>query len=269
MSFDPSNSAIRVDASLEEKLQGATHEQIKELLKDAAVEQHLAVREWDESILTPTALAGAPRPQKFARAVIIDGHKHIVEADSGLALEKSVGDLYRSAMQPAATTQQTTEQPRNERGQFVSAENVATKIELELAFKRGDITASDYIQRSGAVAEYLEKSGVPLEDLKASVADKQYERSWAEATQEFLAGPGNDWPGGSRNLEIAGLLIKENGLTGKPSVETLSKVWAFMKENNLAVKNPDPAAATAVASAKSVEEIREAFGGRSSSMFGR
>ena len=125
MSFDPSNSPIRVDATLEEKLKGATHEQIKELLKDAAVSQNLAVREWDESILTPTALADAPRPQKFARAVTIDNRKHIIEAATEIDLERAVSDLYRSAMQPATTTttRQIEQPPVNQAAADVADES--------------------------------------------------------------------------------------------------------------------------------------------------
>src|SRR6266436_3019162 len=104
MAFDPSNSAIRVDASLEEKLKGATHEQIKELLKEAAVEQRLAVREWDQSILTATELASTA-PKKFGKVVVLNGVKHSLIADDESGLLAAENELYKQAMQPIATTQ--------------------------------------------------------------------------------------------------------------------------------------------------------------------
>ena len=62
----------------------------------------------------------------------------------------------------------------------------------------------EYLQESGAIDEYLENAGVPLEELKNAVEDKhteQFTQSWASATEEFLHSPaGADWPGGAKNL---------------------------------------------------------------------
>jgi hypothetical protein len=268
---DISPSSIKVTKSLEEQLQGVTNsEQIKEIMKEAAISQKLAHRDWDESILVPNELGTAPRG--FARAVTIDGTKHVVEGATEIELEKAVGVLYR-----AATTQQT-EQPRNDLGRFVSAEDAAATADLELAFKRGDISASEYLQRSGAVADYLAKQGVPLEDLQEAVAEQQGARlnsSWQEATETFLkSSAGSDWPGGQQNLEIAGRLIQENGLVDQPSAEALAAVWAAMKENGLAVENPDTAYQRELSEARSAEDITRVNdkyfrGGSSSGLFNR
>ena len=55
----------------------------------------------------------------------------------------------------------------------------------------------------------------------------------------------------------------------QPSAETLAAVWNHMKENGLAAPNEEFETAHKIGNARSVEEIREALGGRSSSMLGR
>ena len=258
---DISPSAIKVTPALEEALKNADASQIATIMQQARLDQNLVRPDWDPSFLIPVEPSAAPR--KFARSITVDGQKRIFESDSELELERSIGDYFRALQgaterNPARQQQQTTEQPRNERGQFVSTEDPVATAELELAFKRGDISASDYLQRSGAVADYLEKAGVPLEDLKASVAEKQSERftqSWASATEEFLhSSAGADWPGGE-NMNIAGRLIQENNLTDKPSVETLVAVWNYMKENSLAVENADASYQRELQEAQSPEQI--------------
>jgi len=259
MAFDPSNSAIRVDASLEEKLKGATHEQIKELLKEAAVEQRLAVREWDQSILTATELASTA-PKKVGKVVVLNGVKHSLIGNDEADLLAQENAMYRAAMeQPAATTQQATEQPHDiSTGRFVSAEDAAATAELELQFKRGDISAADYLQKSGAVADYLAKQGVPLEDLKAQVAEKQgqrLEQSWADATEEFKARH-PEWAGGEFNKNAIGQILVENNLIGaEDKVAALELAYNHARENNLLGENPDTTYARELSEARSPEEI--------------
>src|SRR5260370_24738205 len=95
-------------------------------MRQAAVEQHLVVPDaYDANVLIPTALASTA-PKGYAKAVVINGTKHIVEAESELALEKAVGEVYKAAMvQPAATEQHTEEQPRGADGRF------ATQAEID------------------------------------------------------------------------------------------------------------------------------------------
>ncbi len=119
-----------------------------------------------------------------------------------------------------------------------AAAEAAAKTELELKFKRGEITASDYIEQSGALAQYLEKQGVPLADLKKAVeANKgnDYEKSWQEASAEFVkTSAGADWPGGEKNLEILGLKIAALGLSeAQDKVGALAQAYADMKRTGM------------------------------------
>jgi hypothetical protein len=125
----------------------------------------------------------------------------------------------------------------------------------------------------------MEKAGVPINELRQQIQEKtnqRYQKSWAEATEEFLqSSAGADWQGGAENLAIVGRLIQESNLTEKPSLETLVACWEYMKENNLGKENPAVTARNQAAETEqrigesmSVEQIRDALG-RSSGMFGR
>ena len=126
------------------------------------------------------------------------------------------------------------------------------------------------------MSEYLEKAGVPLDDLKEAVAEKQAERvtsSWKSATDEFLAGSGNWWPDGEINMKKMGKVLIEMGAEDSPSTENLRRAAEYLRDSNQLVESPEVAAQQRIGSAQSVEEIREALGrskdGRSSSVFGR
>jgi hypothetical protein len=175
MAWMAENSRIRVDAALEEKINGASAEEIKEIMKSAAVEQGLVKRDWDPQLFIETPL-GTAAPKRFAKAVVVNGVKTVLEGDSEQSLLAAETAFYRQQFQPVAT-ETRSEQPRNEHGQFISADDAAAKAELELAFKRGDISAAEYLDRSGAISEYLEKAGVPVEELKTQVAERQEETS--------------------------------------------------------------------------------------------
>jgi hypothetical protein len=265
---DISPSAIKVTPALEEALKNADASQIATIMQQARLDQNLVRPDWDPSFLIPVEPSAAPR--KFAKSITVDGQKRIFEADSELELERSIGDYFR-ALQGAQETnparqQAEQTQPRNQHGQFTTQEDadranqleLVRRTELDLKFKRGEVSAADFIEQSGAVDAYLEKAGVPLEDLRASVAEKQndrYTQSWADATEEFLhSSAGADWPGGE-NMNIAGRLIQENNLTDKPSVETLVAVWNHMKENSLAVENADASYQRELQEAQSPEQI--------------
>jgi hypothetical protein len=121
------------------------------------------------------------------------------------------------------------------------------------------------LERSGAVKEYLENQGIPIDDLREAVQEKsstRFEQSWADATQEFLNGPyGADWPGGDQNLEIIGLKLQQLGLTdAEDKVGALAKAYADMKSNSQVQENPEIERSQRLASANSAEEIRTILG---------
>jgi hypothetical protein len=282
MSFTPENSSIRTDRSLEDAISKATSQaEIQAILRQAAVDQQLVVPDiYDPNILLATERATAPQPQRFAKTITVDGTKFVVEGTSESDLAQKEIEFYRAQMQPTTTR---TEPARDENGRFTSPadqgraeENAFAKAELELRFKRGEIGTSDYLEQSGAMADYLAKQGIPLEHLKEVVEEKQntrYEQSWADATKEFLNSPeGRDWPGGQENMKKVGELVQQMGATdAEDKVSALTAAYRYMQENDLLKSNPELEIEQRIRGARTREELRDAtssFSG-SSSIFGR
>lgn len=144
-----------------------------------------------------------PEDTLISRTEVIGGKEIEFTGGSDAELDRAVLNAYKvyeatRSTEPAVTVDPAVAQAAAEKA---AADQAAARVELELQFKRGDITAADFIERSGAVKEYLEKQGVPIEELRASVEQNRGQKeiqSWESATNEFLQGPvGADWPGES------------------------------------------------------------------------
>jgi hypothetical protein len=178
----------------------------------------------------PDAAVSGP----FSREIMIHGVAKVVVSDSELGLERAVGKAYQEAAAADAGTQ-----PRGADGKFTSRRElgVAEKTELDLRFRRGELTAPEYLKASGELEAAFdtyakEKLGLDPETTM--------HKNWASATEAFLNSPdGADWPGGTANQEIAARLLAENNLTDQPSAETFARVYAHMKEHNLVQPNPE------------------------------
>jgi hypothetical protein len=181
-------------------------------------------------------------------------------SDSNLpALEAQIS----AALQTAAANGGGT-QPRGADGKFTSRRemSLAEKTELDLKFRRGEISTPDFLKQSGALDEAFAtmakaKLGVDVEELEKN---RQTQNVWAEATQKWLNSPeGEKWDGGDgdENLRRVREIIIANGLENSPSVQTLSQVVKFARENHLLVP---PAGTTekAITDARSPEEISSA-----------
>jgi hypothetical protein len=269
MSFTPENSAIRMTRQLEEEIASASPEQLKAIFGRAALEQGLVERDsMNPQLLHATALADHA-PQKFSKYVTINSTKYLLEGGSPEELAQAETSLYEQVL-----GQGDTGQARDAQGRFVheqtpeekAAEELAVinRADLELAWKRGDITAEQYLEKSGAINTYLTEHGVSPDALVA-VTDLVYQNTWANATEAFLNSPeGESWPGGDENKNILAAILEENGMTD-PSVENLSRAYRFAREQGLLVENPDTVQHNSIAEALSVESIREALGRPSSS----
>lgn len=236
----------------------ATPGEIAGVMRDFAIKQGVAQINADGEVV-PTALTANP-PQKFGGYVTVDGRKTYVEGSSPEEYQAKL----REVMSPQATAQQT----RDERGRFVEqrateqptdAERAAAQADLELRFKRGEISTDQYIAQSGAIDRYLESQGVSMDSLRET-SNVAFQKSWADATSEFLSIPGNDWPGGEENMRIVAQLIEANGLTDRPSADTLAQVIQFAKENGMLAANPQAELAQKLAAAQSPEEINDLLG---------
>jgi hypothetical protein len=275
MAHTPNESAIRTDATLEQQIAGADFETIKEILHNAAVQQNLVTRDiYDQSVLLPTEHAAASSPQKYSQVVTIDGVKTVLESPTYEGLQQQVEALYRQVFSQPATQQQQRQTPaRDTQGRFTAEqgradENLAERVELELAFKRGDINAAEYLERSGAISQYLQNQGISVQALKAATEERegaQFEKSWEQATREFVeSAAGRDWVGGEEAKNLLGsIIVDELGAVDQPSAQTLARAWQIMKERQIVPENPE----TAIGEATSHEQIRE-LARRASGIFG-
>lgn len=190
--------------------------------------------------------AAAVIPQTVTRNVNIGGRTFTFEG----ADEAEVDRLELNALKVAyAVHEDTPARGENTPDAAAVAANaeaeVAAKAELERQFRLGEISAADYIQKSGAIKSYLEAEGVSIDALKDTVNAKQgaqFAQSWAEAGEMFRNSPaGLDWPGGDRNKELIGLKIAAMGLVdAEDKVAALAQAYAELKRTNTLFPGDEP-----------------------------
>jgi hypothetical protein len=267
MSYSPEDSRIKLTAEQTAKVATMRPDEMKEFFRDVAVAQGLVTRDLDPHLLVEVENPPA-QPTRFAKRVLVDGGQtKIFEGNSELELERAIGDYFRSLEaskeEESATAQRTA-------AATPTAEEIAAKVELELKFKRGEITTEQYLNESGAVGNYLREQGIDLESLR-STTDQHFEQSWADATDEFLNSPeGSAWPGGP-NLKVMGDLLAANNLeSADDKVGALKACFQFMKEHEMVQENPELVRNQRLAEARSSDEVREILGARdATTIFGR
>jgi hypothetical protein len=183
------------------------------------------VRQPQTAAATTTATTTAPAEKKdpviVTKTEVIGGKTFTFTGTDAADVANQITNAYRVAEAVAtSTTQARSEQ-----------QAILDKAEAELALRRGEITAAEFLERTNAIETYLLERGF---DLNAASA-KQYEQSWAEATEAFLQSEaGADWPGGARNLNAIGLQIQALGLTeAKDKVAALTQAYAEMKSKGM------------------------------------
>jgi len=198
-----------------------------------------------------------------------------LEGGSPEELANAETSLYQQVLEQSA--EPPAGQHRDAQGRFVRDDTGETpeakaareqdavkRADLELRFKRGDISSAEYLESSGAITEYLQNHGVN-QDALVAVSDLVYQNTWSQATEQFLNSPeGESWPGGEQNMRMLAALMEENGMT-EPSVDNISRAYEYARENGLLVANPETEAHNAIADATSVDAIRTALGRPNSS----
>jgi hypothetical protein len=200
VAWSASDSAIKVTDDIRQALeQASSPEAMKDLLHEQAVAQGLATRDAiDSTVLLPTELASR-QPTRFAE-------------------------------QRTETIEQSTEQPRDEAGRFVSPNDAA-------------------------VEEYLQTRGIDPTALQ-EVSEKKYQDSWREATDAFLANH-PDWQGGQENLKVIGEILVQSELEDAPDkLDALERAYVHALENGWLTENPELVQLRAVSEANDHESIR-------------
>jgi hypothetical protein len=265
---------LKLSKEQEERIWEMNPEQIKEYMHELAVEQGLAMPDtMNPSLLLPVAEPAAavvkevPATQEFTSTETIGGKDFTFTADSQAELDRAIANAYRVAMEIAPPTAQS----RDANGRFASssavADEIAERARLDVEFRNGLIDAATYIEKTGAIGEYLEERGVSIEDLKQQQA-ANYEKSWKEASAEFIrTTEGAKWPGGQKNLEILGRTLVSMGLQDTED-KVGALVAAYQEMQRAGIVFPTELAAgstafktgdvdeTAFAAAKTPEELR-------------
>ena len=254
MAHTPADSAIKIDKKLEEAIANAPNgEFIKEIMRQAMVDQGLATRAWDSSILEPVEQALAPRA--YTTTVQINGVKHILEASTQEGLNRQETALYRAALQ-GGTNEPT---PRDPQGRF-TAEPKAS-VPAVSSEPRADAAID-----TAAIEAYLRAQHIDPEALK-TVSGEQAKQKWEKATQEFLRT--SDWPGGEANKRALGEKLIE--MKAEPSANSLRRAYEELKRSNSLSENPELALEKKIAGARDAGELREILGQHygGTSMWGR
>jgi hypothetical protein len=270
---DISPSAIQTNQKINDAINRATSQaEVQQILRQAAMDQNLVHPDYyDPNVLLPTDRAA--EPTKSSRSITVEGKTISFEGDSEADIERIISVYLREQLRPAETPEvQVGTPPRDERGRFVNEDDLVAKVELDLRFKRGELSTADYLEQSGAVKDYLEKQGIPIEELKSSIEQKRnenVEHSWKSVTQEFLNSPaGSDWPGGPENLKAIGEVLTAMHVEDSPSVENLEAAYKYLKDHDQIAENPELIQAKKISEAKSFSEVQDALGSHGS-LFGR
>ena len=197
-------------------------------------------------------------PTLFNRTVTINGRDFLFEGETELELERSINNALTVAAALTSETEEVVVDPAQEEAARAAAAKAAEtqaaeRAELELKFKRGEISAKEYIEKSGAISEYLEAQGIPLDDLKASVTKNRsdaFVQSWEQATDKFKnSAAGADWPGGERNIQQMGMMLAALDLVdADDKVDALAQAYAHMKKTGMIFKE-EPATPVATPAA--------------------
>lgn len=197
----------------------------------------------------------------FSKTEVIAGREMTFEASSQEELDNLILQSYQiaEALKPAQA--QTPVNSPKQLSEF-------DRAELDLKFRRGEISTQDFLEQSGEIDTYLEKKGVSVTTLRETIHGAQQAtvtQSWADATQRFLnSEAGADWIGGPKNLEMIGLLIQKLGLVdAEDKFVALTTAYNEMKRTGMVFDTPERQAAEAAEkqaaiNSKVAEELQNA-----------
>jgi hypothetical protein len=256
MSYSPDDSRIKLTAEQEAHVATLDPESMKSYFRDLAVSAGYVSRDLDPNCLIENEGVESKSAQ-FTKRMTINGKTVEFAADTELAVEQQATEYLKSLQ---ASREEEIPATRQATVETESAEQVQNRVELELAFKRGTLSAKEYIEQSGVLDGYLRDHGVSIESLQSASAT-HFEQSWKSATDEWMATPeGQSWIGGEQNMQTIGEIIAKFNLTDQPSAETLSRAVQYAKENNLLVSNPEVDRNRAISEATTPEQLRAALG---------
>ena len=287
---DISQAIGEQDAALAEAISKcATSDEVKGVMRD--FQRNIQVNgkpmfvadRYDPSILLPNPeVEPGTNPRGFAKTIVINGEKHILEAPTEAGLLAAENQLLQSVLAtPAAAKTEVARDATT--GRFVQAEEVDAaevqrRADLDRQFRTGLISTENYLSQSGLIERYLAAQGIDVDELKSASAEKaeaKFIGSWEQATEAFRARHANDWEGGEENTARMAQIIADNDLADSADkLDAMERAYQHLKNNDLVAENPETAYQREIAAASSSAEIhaitnRYFGGGKSSALFGR
>jgi hypothetical protein len=184
------------------------------------------------------APAASATEREFTKSVEIGGREFTFTAPDQTTLQHHIETAKAVAAEFEAG------QARDENGRFTSSvddeaarqQKIYNDSQAELAFRRGEISVKQYIENTNAIPEMLEGYGISIEDLQATAQQRDaeaYAQDWQQATQTFLAGPGNEWPGGEANkINLQNALVSLGLMDADDKVGALVQAYEYMKRHD-------------------------------------
>jgi hypothetical protein len=263
----PNDSPLKITPEMEKALAEAIHpSDITRILHDGLKNQGLVDADpFDPSVLhIREEAAPAASATRFGAKVTINGKVHVAEGATQAEADAKIAEVIRAATHPTTRDDQGRFTADQGRADEAAAASIVAKADLELKFKRGEMSTADFLEQSGAMEQFFAKKGIDLSDVEAAAqtaAGERINQSWAEATTEFLNSPeGRTWPGGPNLAVIQDVLI-EMGAENYPNAENLKRAYKHMQDTGRVVANPELERDQALLAARTPEEIYDALHG--------
>ncbi len=232
---------MKSDKTLDADITKATNFQEIQSLLHAAIERspelgltrdvetgRFVAREKDAPAAATTA---APRTFE-KKGVVIKGKSFDFSAPSELELARQIASANEVA---AALASDAAVTPRSSRAAYAKTQaereqDIYDRTQLDLQFRRGELTTTEYLERTNAIGDYLAEQGVNV----AALAQEQANKSWSEATEIFLQSEaGANWPGGTRNRQLLGDKLAALGLLeATDKVAAMAQAYQALKDAN-------------------------------------
>lgn len=256
---------MKADAALTRDINKTqTAEELRELLHASLERSGIANRDPESGQfvrrdpLTPAAqTAQTDEPKQITKVERING-RDISFTGTALEVEQQIVAAYKvaEALKPAP-------EPRvpvvRQKTQAEREREISDRAELDLQFRRGQLTTQEYLERTDAIGAYLSEKGF---DVNAAAA-AQYQKSWTEATAEFLNNTpeGRSWRGGQKNMQQIATVIAAHGWDdATDKVAALRAAAQEMREKGLEFDGDvSPTELKAMTDSMSPIEILEAF----------
>jgi hypothetical protein len=231
---------MKGDKNLEKDINKAvSFEDIRSLLENSVERSDLGVTRDTQTgkfiardpLIPVAAQTVAAADEQVTRTETIGG-QGFTFTGTALDVEKAIGDAYKIAEAVRPVEPPVTPRSVRAKTQAEIERDICDRTELDLQFRRGQLTTAEYLDRTNAIGEFLESKGFDVE----AAALAQEAQSWQQAVDTFLqtTPEGQTWKGGQKNHEIIGNLILSRGLgNSADKVAALRTLAAEMREKGL------------------------------------